>query len=49
MSLDKESNGLPQVDMRRRTTKVNLTVVIGVVVFIAAMLGVAWWVATNRP
>lgn len=33
MSIDKESNGLPQVDFQRRTTKVNVWMVIGVAAF----------------
>ena len=37
MSIDKESNGLPQVDVKRRTTKVNFGIVIGVALFFAAM------------
>jgi len=43
MSIDKESNGLPQVDVHRRTTKVNLSIVVAVVVFIVVAIGVAYW------
>jgi len=31
--IDKEGNGVPEVDFSRRTTKVNLGLVIGIVVF----------------
>lgn len=48
MSIDKEGSGLPSVDPHRRTTKVNLSVVLAVVLFFAAMLIVAWWVSTQR-
>jgi hypothetical protein len=48
MSIDRNSSGFPEVDTRRRTTKVNMGVVIGVLLFFAAMIGVAWWFATSR-
>jgi hypothetical protein len=47
MSIDKESDGFPQVDHHRRTTKVNLSMVIGVAIFFAAMAAVAWWVVSR--
>lgn len=37
MSIEKESTGLPEVDATRRTTKVNLGVIIGAALFLAAM------------
>jgi len=43
MSIDKNSDGVPEVDMGRRTSKVNLGVVIGVVLFLAAMGAVIFW------
>jgi hypothetical protein len=43
MSIEKESSGLPQVDVHKRTTKVNLSIVIGVVIFFVAMAAVAAW------
>jgi len=48
MSIEKESTGFPEVNPHRRTTKVNFSIVIGVVLFFAITLGVALWVA-NRP
>lgn len=44
MSIDKTSSGLPEVDVQRRTTKVNLSVIIAVFLFLAAMGGFAFWV-----
>lgn len=43
MSIDKNSDGVPEVNMARRTSKVNLGVVIGVVLFLAAMGGVIFY------
>ncbi len=43
MAIDKESSGLPEVDIKRRTTKVNLGVVVGVVVFLVAMAAIVYW------
>lgn len=48
MSIEKESNGLPEVNPRKKTTQVNFSIVIGVAIFLAAMLGVVWWLATSR-
>jgi hypothetical protein len=48
MSIERNSNGLPQVDPHRRTTKVNFSVVIGVAVFFAVTFAVVWWLATTR-
>ena len=49
MSIEKESTGLPEVNVHKRTTKVNLSIVIGVMVFFAAMAGVVWWFWSNNP
>lgn len=43
MAIDKDSSGLPQVDFHRRTTQVNLGVVVGVRLFFVAMAGVVVW------
>lgn len=43
MSIDKTSSGMPEVNVHKRTTKVNLSVVIGVLLFFAAMSAVAFW------
>lgn len=48
MSIERDSSGLPQVDIHKRTTKVNFTIVIGVAIFFAAMAAVVWWFATRR-
>jgi hypothetical protein len=43
MSIEKNSNGVPEVNMARRTSKVNLGVVLGVIIFLAAMGGLVLW------
>ena len=43
MSIDKESSGFPEINVHRRTTKVNFSIVIGIGVFLAVMFGVVWW------
>ena len=48
MSIEKESSGLPQVDVHRRTTKVNLSIVVGIAIFFAAMFAVAAWFWSTR-
>lgn len=49
MSIEKESTGLPDVNVHRRTTKVNLSVVIGVLIFLGAMAAVVVYLwNTNR-
>jgi hypothetical protein len=48
MSIEKESSGLPEVDVHKRTTKVNLSIVIGLLVFFAAMFGLVVWLWFNR-
>ena len=40
MAIDKESTGVPEVDFSRRTTKVNLGMVVGAVVFLIIMFSV---------
>ncbi len=47
MSIDKESNGVPEVDFTRRTTKVNLVIIIAVGVFYIAGVAVLWWLASD--
>jgi hypothetical protein len=48
MSIDKESDGLPQVDVHRRTTKVNLSMVAAIVVFFLLAAAVAFWVSRQQ-
>lgn len=48
MSIEKDSNGIPQVDFRRRTTKINLWMIVLVGAFyIGAVIAIAWF-AQNR-
>jgi hypothetical protein len=49
MSIEKESTGFPEVNVHKRTTKVNLGIVIGVAGFFAAMAGVIWWFWSRNP
>jgi len=44
MSIDKESSGLPEVNVHRRTTKVNLWMIAGIFMFLIAAVGTAYWV-----
>ena len=48
MGFDKDSN-LPLVDPQKRTTKVNFSVVIGVVVFLLFTVSVVIWYSKNQP
>ena len=48
MSIDKESSGLPEVNVHKRTTKVNLSIVAGVVLFFIVMGAVAVWFAASH-
>lgn len=45
MSIDKESGGMPEVNFRRRTTKVNVAIVVGVGLFFVLCAGVIWWLS----
>lgn len=47
MSIQKESDGFPEVNPRRRTTKVNFSIIIAVLIFFAVTIGVAVWVANQ--
>jgi hypothetical protein len=48
MSIDKESSGFPEVNVHKRTTKVNLSVVLGIALFLGTMLAVALWFWASR-
>jgi hypothetical protein len=48
MSIDKESNGVPEVNLHKRTTKVNLSVIVGVVIFFVIGGLAMWWWVTQR-
>ena len=45
MSIDKESSGLPEINVHRSTTKVNLGVIAGIVIFLAVAAAAAIWTA----
>jgi flagellar basal body-associated protein FliL len=46
MGFDKDST-LPIIDPHKRTTKVNFSIVIGVIVFLIASAGVVIWYSNN--
>jgi hypothetical protein len=48
MAIDKESSGLPEVDFGRRTTKVNLWIIVGVGVFFLVMTCVLIWLSRTN-
>lgn len=48
MSFDKDST-LPLVNPHKRTTKVNFSIVIGVVIFLGVTAGVVIWYSNNPP
>jgi hypothetical protein len=48
MSIEKESSGLPEVNVHKRTTKVNLSIVGGLVIFFVAMFSVVAWFWFNH-
>ena len=48
MSIDKNSTGLPEVNVHRRTTKVNFSIVIGVGIFFAAMAALVAWLSFSH-
>lgn len=43
MSIDKESTGMPEIDVHRRTTKVNLAIIVGVLAFFVVVAAVIIW------
>jgi hypothetical protein len=45
MSIDKESDGVPEVDLSKRTTKVNLSVIVAVGLFLGFGALMMWWLA----
>lgn len=48
MSFDKNST-LPLVDPHKPSTKVNFSIVIAVVVFLAIAAGAVWWLSEHSP
>lgn len=49
MSIDKDSNGLPEVNVHKRTTKVNLWMVAWIAIFLVLMAAVAVWFSRSNP
>lgn len=45
MSIDKESNGMPEIDSSKRTTKVNLFIIVAVAVFMGVGAILMVWLA----
>jgi hypothetical protein len=49
MSIEKESSGLPEVNVHKKTTKVNLSIIAGVGLFFLIMGAVVVWLwASHR-
>ena len=48
MSIDKESSGWPAVNVRRSATKVSLSMIAGIFLFLAVMAGPVLWMS-RRP
>jgi hypothetical protein len=48
MAIDKESSGLPEVDLSRRTTKVNLWMIVGIALFFVVMGAVVLFYGRGR-
>jgi hypothetical protein len=48
MSIEKESTGRPEVDLGKRTTKVNLSVIVAVALFMALGAILMWWWLAHR-
>ena len=49
MSIDKETNGVPEIDPRKRTTKVNLSMIVAIGLFMAVGTFVMWWLSRRGP
>ena len=47
MSIDKESSGMPEIDVHRRTTKVNFGIIGSVIVFFIIAGAVILWFAAH--
>ena len=43
MSIDKNSTGFPEVNLHKKTTQVNVGMVLGIVVFLLGAAAVAFW------
>jgi hypothetical protein len=49
MAIDKESSGLPEVDLARPTTKVNLGIIIAAGLFYVLMFALVYYFAREHP
>jgi hypothetical protein len=49
MSIDKDSSGFPEVNVHRRTTKVNLWMIVGILVFFIVGGAAAFWNSQKTP
>ena len=45
MSIDKESTGMPEVNVHRPGTKVNLGIIVGILLFLALGAVAAVWIS----
>ena len=48
MSIDKHSSGMPEIDVHRRTTKVNFGTIAGVIVFLVLAVAAIIWFARQH-
>lgn len=49
MSIEKTSSGVPEIDPKRRTTKVNFGIIAGIVLFLVIAAGVMVWFSAHAP
>ncbi len=49
MSIEKDSSGLPEVNVHRLTTKVNLWMIAAIVLFFAVAAVAAVWISRQSP
>jgi hypothetical protein len=49
MAIDKESSGLPEVDLARPTTKVNLGIIVAAGLFYILMFALVYYLAREHP
>ncbi len=49
MAIDKESSGMPEMNVHKRTTKVNLWMVVGILIFFVMMAVIVFVFARQTP
>ena len=49
MSIDKNSTGFPEVNLQRKTTQVNMWMIVGVVLFLVGGAAVTYWTSQHTP